>query len=48
MKEVELKKTWVDDENHFLKGYFVNELKTQKISWIKFIFKKIKTLIKSI
>jgi hypothetical protein len=48
MKEVELKKIWVDDENHFLKGYIVNELKIQKISWIKFLFKKIKILIKNI
>jgi len=43
MKKVVLKQTWVDDENHFLKGYFANELKDEEISWLKILIAKIKS-----
>lgn len=26
MKHIEVKKVWVDDDNHFLKGYPINEI----------------------
>lgn len=47
MKHVEIKRVWVDDENHHLKGYPVNQLTEVPDSWIASIWNSIKCWIKS-
>jgi len=45
-KDVHVKRVWMDDENHFLKGYPVNELEyTEESQWHAFV-RKIKEFFK--
>ena len=46
MKQVNMKQTWVDDDNHFLKGYPVNELEAVKDKWYVALWCRIMALFK--
>lgn len=48
MRKVTLKQTWVDDDNHFLKGYFANEIESEKIGCFKLLIGKIKLFLNRI
>jgi len=45
MKQPHIKHTWVDDENHLLKGYPVDELELIDETWIQIIVRKVKEVI---
>ena len=45
MKQIQVKHTWVDDENHHLKGYSVDEMELVEESWWQIIVRKVKELI---
>jgi hypothetical protein len=45
MKKVTLKQTWIDDDNHFLKGYFANEIESVEIGWLKLLCSKLKLFL---
>ena len=46
MRWTEIKDRWVDDENHFLKGYPTKELSIINVSWWKYLVLKIKSIFK--
>ena len=45
MRKVTLKQTWIDDDNHFLKGYFANEIESEEIGWFKLLFRKLQLFL---
>lgn len=45
MKQPHIKHNWVDDENHPLKGYPVDELVFVEETWWQIITRKIRELV---
>ena len=45
MKQIHIKHTWVDDEDHPLKGYPVDEMEVVEESWRQIIIRNIKKLL---
>lgn len=46
MKWLKIRQYWIDDENHFLKGYFTKEMTIINVNWAKYLYLKIKSLFK--
>jgi len=46
MKHVHMKRIWVDDDNHFLKGYPVNELEVVEDKWYVVLWHRVVSLFK--
>lgn len=48
MKQPHIKHIWIDDENHPLKGYPVDELEFVEESWREIVNRKIKEILKKL
>ena len=46
MKQPHIKHTWIDDENHYLKGYPQDELEFVDETWVQIIVRKFRELVK--